>query len=78
MAILQIISEPTSVVVVVRVHEGHSHGVVSVQRTLVGVAAIHGVHHVSHFLPSRSDDIFALFGQFPVDADKGSVSRSAL
>lgn len=75
---MQIMSEPTSVVVVVRVHEGHRHGVVSVQRTLFGVAAIHRVHHVSHFLPSRSDDIFALFGQFPVDADKGSVSRSAL
>lgn len=61
-----LVSEPTSVVVVVRVHERHSHGIFSMQSTLVCIAAIHSIHHVSHFLPSRSDGIFTFFSQFPV------------
>lgn len=61
-----LVSEPTSVVVVVRVHECHSHGIFSMQSALVCIAAIHGIHHVSHFLPSRSDGVFAFFSQFPV------------
>lgn len=67
--------EPTSVVVVVSLHECHGHRIVSVQRTLVSVAVVHWVPHISHFLPSGSVDIFAPFGQFPVDTDKGSMSR---
>lgn len=58
--------KPTSVVVVVRVHEGHRHGILPVQGALVGIAAIHGVDHVSHLLPGGSDGIFAFLGQFPV------------
>lgn len=49
-----------------RVHEGHSHGVLPVQGALVGIAAVHGVDHVSHLLPGGSDGIFAFLGQFPV------------
>lgn len=57
-----------------RIHKCNSHGIVSVQRTLVSVAAVHRVPHISHFLPSGSNDIFALFGQFPVETDKGAMS----
>lgn len=67
--------KPTSVVVVVWVHERHSHGVLSVQSALVGVAAIHGVDHVSHFLPGGSNGVFTFFSQFPVEAGDNKVRR---
>lgn len=65
--------KPTSVVVVVRVHECHSHGVLSMQSALVGVAAIHCVDHVSHFLPGGSNGVFTFFSQFPVGADDNKI-----
>lgn len=67
--------EPTSVVVVVAVHKGHSHGIVSVERALVGVAAVHCVHHVRHFLPRRSNGVLAFFGQFPVRSRHGYLFK---
>lgn len=59
-----------------RVHECHSHGVFSVQGALVGVAAIHRVHHVRHFLTRRPDGVFALFSQFPVGGREGHSQAS--
>ena len=47
-----------------RVHEGDGHGVFSVQRGLVSVAAVHGVHHVSHLLPGRPNGVLTLLCQF--------------
>lgn len=70
--------KPTSVVVVVRVHEGHSHGVLPVQGALVGIAAVHGVDHVSHLLPGGSDGIFAFLGQFPVQGGGGGEKATKL
>lgn len=51
---------------VVRVHEGHCHGVLRVQSALVGVAAVHGVDHMRHFLPGGSDGVLTLLSELPV------------
>lgn len=55
------------------VHEGDGHGLLAVQRALVGIAAVHGVHHVGHLLPRRPDGVLTLLRQFSVESEDGGV-----
>lgn len=57
----------TAVAEVVRVHERDGHRLLRVQSALVGITAIHGVHHVRHLLTGVSDGILALLGELPDD-----------
>lgn len=46
---------------------------------LVGVAAVHGVHHVGHFVARCPDGVLALFGQFSMEgAETGTDSQRRL
>jgi hypothetical protein len=60
----------TSVAEVVGVHKGDGHGILSMERALISITAVHGVHHVGHLLPSVPDGVFALLGQFPEGSDE--------
>lgn len=60
----------TSVAEVVGVHECDGHGILSVERALISITAVHGIHHVGHFLTSIPYGIFALLGQFPEGSNK--------
>lgn len=46
---------------------------------LVGVAAVHGVHHVGHFVARCPDGVLALFGQFSMEgAETGTDSQTSV
>lgn len=64
---VQVSAVLTAVAEVVRVHERDGHRLLRVKRALVGVAAVHGVHHVRHLLTGVSDGILALLGELPDD-----------
>lgn len=68
----------TAVAEVVRVHEGDGHGLLRVQSALISITAIHGVHHVCHFLTGVPDGILALLGQLPDNPMKERINEDLL